>query len=223
MNKFQLVEKKALMESFDIHLQHPFVMSVAGATQSGKSTLIKEIIQRADEIIIPKIEKVIFCYHEDLPSFASELEKGKIDITFQQGLDFDVPEGNTIPTLVVLDDFMEEASKSIEVCKATTKYSHHRSMSVIITLQNFFYKNCRNLTLNSKYIALFRNPRDSTIISILGRQMNQGKSYPLLEQAYEDATKNKPNSYLFIDLSQTQNDKYRFRSSVFNDAIIYSE
>ena len=209
---------------FDYRLHHPFAMSVAGASQSGKSTLIKELILQMDNIIYPKIQKLIYCYNEDEPNFAPEvLKKLSIQVSFQKGMEVDVPPGNDMPTLVVLDDFMEEASKSEEVCKIFSKYSHHRSMSVIITLQNFFYKNCRNLTLNSKYIVLFRNPRDSTIISFLGRQMNQGKSYPLLEQAYDDATKNKPNSYLFIDLSQKQNDNYRFRSNLFySKAIVYT-
>lgn len=209
---------------FDYRLHHPFAMSVAGASQSGKSTLIKDLLIQLDEVVDTKIDRVIYCYNEDEPDFAKEVEKKmKIQILFQKGMDLDVAAGNTIPTLVVLDDFMEEASKSEDVCKIFSKQSHHRSMSVIITLQNFFYKNCRNLTLNSKYIVLFRNPRDSTIISFLGRQMNQGKAYPLLESAYEDATKNKPNSYLFIDLSQSQNDNYRFRSSIFySNAIVYT-
>lgn len=212
---------------FDYSLQHPFVLVCSGASQSGKSTLINELILRKDQVISKKIERIIYCYCEDEPSFASHVKeqyKGEgIQVEFQKGIDVDVVEGNTIPTLVVLDDFMEEIGSSKQVCNMVTRGSHHRSMSLIITIQNFFYKNCRTLTLNSKYIALFRNPRDTSICNYLGRQMNSGKSYPLLEAAYKDATKNKPNSYLFIDMSQQQNDDYRIRSSIFPDSncIVY--
>jgi hypothetical protein len=167
---------------------------------------------------------VIFCYNEDEPPFAQDLIKKLGDrIHFQKGLLVDVEEGNKIPTLVVLDDFMEEASQSKEVCAMITRGSSHRSMSIIITLQNFFYKNCRTLTLNSKYITLFRNPRDTSIINHLSRQMNGGKEHPILKTAYEDATKNKPNSYLFLDMSQQQNDDHRIRSNIFPDqsCIVY--
>jgi len=53
--------------------------------------------------------------------------------------------------------------------------------------------------------------------------MNGGKEHPILATAYEDATKNKPNSYLFLDMSQQQNDNFRIRSNVFPDpsCIVY--
>ena len=151
-------------------------------------------------------------------SFGQELCScvGADVITFQKGFEVDVEAENPPPTLVILDDFMEEASQSKDVCAMVTRGSHHRSMSVIITLQNFFYKNCRTLTLNSKYIALFRNPRDLSIMNHLSRQMNGGKQ-GILQEAYQDATRNNPNSYLLLDLSQNQNDNHRIRSNVFPD------
>ena len=210
---------------FDYHLRHPFVMTCAGPTQAGKSTLIHQLIRRKDEVILPKIEKVIYCYNEDEPPFAEELrgELGGDVIRFQKGMMVDVDEGNTIPILVILDDFMAEAAESKEVCAMATRGSSHRSMSVIITLQNFFFKNCRTLTLNSKYIVLFRNPMDMSVIRFLSRQMGGGKEHPILAAAYDDATKNKSNSYLFLDMSQQQNDDFRIRSNLFPDpsCIVY--
>src|SRR5271156_1985849 len=111
---------------FDQHLHHPFVMTCAGPTQCGKSTLIRDIILRKDEIIYPQIERVIFCYNEDEPPFADELKTKVAGIVFHKGLGIDVPEGNTIPTLIVLDDFMEEASNSKDVCAMCTRGSSHR-------------------------------------------------------------------------------------------------
>ena len=96
-------------------------------------------------------------------------------------------------------------------------------MSVVLMLQNFYYKNCRTITLNSKYIIIFKNPRSSSIIQHLGREMNNGKKNCLLDFAYQDATKGKSHSYVFIDLNQDQNDDFRIRSNVFPDSncIVY--
>jgi hypothetical protein len=60
---------------FDYCLQHPFVMTCAGPVQSGKSTLINELIRRKDVIIFPNIQRVIFCHNEDEPPYAQELRK----------------------------------------------------------------------------------------------------------------------------------------------------
>jgi hypothetical protein len=204
---------------FDYTLYHPFVLICSGGTQSGKSTLIAELIRRKDEVIHPLIQKVLYCYSETEPEFAKELRNiyGS-RIEFCHGLEIDIPEGNTIPTLLVLDDLMDEISKSKEMGQLVTKGSHHRSLSIIICLQNFFFRNFRTITLNAKYIVLFKNVRDNSVINYIGRQMNQGKRYSALEQCYEDATRNKPYSYLFIDVSQNQMDNCRFRSSIFPDS-----
>jgi len=208
---------------FDFRLRHPFVFICSGGTQSGKSTLISEIITRRHEIITPKIEKVIYCYTEAQPELFRYLSERAEGIEFNRGLDVDIPEGNSIPTLVILDDFMEELATSKQG-SLFTRGSHHRSISVIVTLQNFFYKGCRTMTLNAKYVTIAKNPRDSTIINTLGREMNCGKKSQLVELAYQDATKKSGYSYLFIDLSQDQNNEYRLRSNVFPDknCIIYT-
>jgi len=208
---------------FNYLLQHPFVFICSGGTQSGKSTLISEIIARRNEIITPKIEKIIYCYTEAQPELFRYLSDCAEGIEFHRGMDVDIPEGNSTPTLVILDDFMEELSTSKQGT-LFTRGSHHRSVSVIVTLQNFFYKGCRTMTLNAKYVTIAKNPRDSTIINTLGREMNCGKKSQLIELAYRDATRKSGHTYLFIDLSQDQNNEYRLRSNVFPDknCIIYT-
>jgi hypothetical protein len=63
-------------------------------------------------------------------------------------------------------------------------------------------------------MALMKNPRDSSFVSCLGRQMAGGKKNAIMEEAFRDIMR-KPYGYLFIDLHQRQNDKYRIRDSVF--------
>jgi hypothetical protein len=96
-------------------------------------------------------------------------------------------------------------------------------MSIILTLQNFHYKGCRNLTINSKYITISKSIRDSTAIKHLGRDMNFGKKNSFVEAAYKDAIKDKKYAYLFLDFNPTQQDNFRLRSSIFpENCVVYS-
>ena len=54
------------------------------------------------------------------------------------------------------------------------------------------------MSLNAHYLVLFKNPRDVTQISTLGRQMYVARSKFLVE-AFKDATA-KPFGYLLLDL-----------------------
>ena len=65
----------------------------------------------------------------------------------------------------------------------------------------------RNISLNTHYIILFKNPRDSQQISALARQMYPGNSQFLIE-AYQDTTK-KLHGYLLIDLKPKTKDQLR--------------
>ena len=60
---------------------------------------------------------------------------------------------------------------------------------------------------------LFKNPRDSMIITTLGKQMGNVK---FLKDAYEQATA-KPFSYLFVDLRSDTPEDLRYRSDVLDD------
>jgi len=117
---------------------------------------------------------------------------------------------------------MTDVSGNSEAVKAFTISSHHYNISIILLVQNLFYKNIRDLVLQSKYICAMKNPRDSVAIRILGQQMNGGKKNTLVDAASKDLQK-KSYGYLVLDYSQTQNDLYRVRSSLFpEDCIVYT-
>jgi hypothetical protein len=204
----------------DIRLKTPFALCISGATQSGKSTLTAKILKRRFEIMDPPVDSVMYCYAEFQPKLFGEIKNIVPKIVFHKGLPTDFGDGE--PLLLVLDDLMCEVAKSEEMVKAFTIYSHHNNISIIFLTQNFFERGkTRSITLQCKYIVALKNPRDTTFVQTLGRQMAGGRSNPVLRYAYEDAI-NKPYGYLVIDLSQTQDDKYRFRSSLFpEDCIVY--
>ncbi len=119
-------------------------------------------------------------------------------------------------SLIVLDDLMTSAyTKS--VCELFTKGSHHKNISIILITQNVFHqgKFCRDISLNCKYLVLFKNPRDRSQIFPLARQVYPENPNSFVA-IYNEVT-SKPYGYLFMDLTQTAHDILRFQTDIFNN------
>lgn len=122
--------------------------------------------------------------------------------------------------VLVLDDLQHLISKS-KLCELLlTQISHHKGVTVIYIIQNFFYKNLRDLTLSTHYAVLTRSLRDLNQIKTLANQTHLGSA---LVKAYEDCV-SVPYGYLVVDLSphNTEPD-YRLRTKIFPDeyTIVY--
>jgi len=165
-------------------------------------------------MVDPPPRRVVYCYGEYQQLFSQYPR-----VTFHQGLpnldDFDGRE----PTLLVIDDLMNETDGS--VANLFTKGSHHRNISVVFLVQNLFHRNkhIRTISLNAHYMVLFKNPRDASQFASLARQMYPNKSAFAVE-AYKDATR-EPYSYLFVDLRPEQDEDLRLRTNVFPDETGY--
>ena len=111
---------------------------------------------------------------------------------------------------------MRESSSDV-ILDLFTKESHHKNISVIFITQNVFHKGKaqRDISWNTKYLVLFKNPRDKAQIQHLARQIHH-EDPAFLRDAYIDATR-APHSNLFIDLSQDCIDEFRFRANIFPD------
>jgi len=93
------------------------------------------------------------------------------NVTFVKGVpDCETPEN--IPTPIVLDDLMDSAY-STKVSQLFTKGSHHRNISLVLITQNLFHQgpSSRDISLNRKYIVVFKNLRNKTQIVHLARQV----------------------------------------------------
>jgi len=159
-------------------------------------------------MIEPAPSKVVYCYGE-----FQELFRQYPRVTFHHGLpDIDDFDGRE-PTLLVIDDLMQESNES--VANLFTKGSHHRNISVVFLAQNLFPKNkfARTMSLNAHYMILFKNPRDASQFANLARQMYP-KSSQFAVEAYKDATR-EPYSYLLIDLRPEQDEDLRLRTNIF--------
>ena len=135
------------------------------------------------------------------------------NVSFVKGVpEFQNPE--YVPTLIVLDDLMNSAY-STKLSELFTKGSHDLNISLVLITQNLFNQGSlsRDISLNSKYIVVFKNHRDKYRIVYLSR-----KVYPenncSFHKTYLEGCKD-PRRYLFLDLIQSINDSLIFRSKIF--------
>ncbi|GFQ81945.1 uncharacterized protein TNCT_607421 [Trichonephila clavata] len=130
-------------------LKHPSCLLCVGATQSGKTSLIRQMI--AQKAYDYEFKNTIWCYKAFQDWFFEE--KG---ISFVQG----IPENFENESLVIIDDWMSDLNGKI--AELFTVTSHHSRISVILILQNLFprTKVMRDISLNAQYIILFKNNRD---------------------------------------------------------------
>jgi hypothetical protein len=208
----------------EVYLKHPFTMVVSGPTGSGKTFWVLQLIKKSWTASHPAPEKITVCYSEWQPLYDELKELCKEDDTpsveFIQGVPDNIIErfDGHFPQWLMIDDLMHEAGDSKTVSMLFTKGSHHRNISVVLILQNFFLKSkeMRTISLNAQYLVLFKNPRDKTIITHIGKQVFPG-SVKKLQQIFDEVTRNKPYSYIFIDLKPETCDDLRLLQNVLGE------
>ena len=210
---------EAKFDEADVKLKHPFSLVLAGASGSGKTRLMKDIILNSRRIIEPAIEHVIWFYTSEQHDVFNEIAKtlGNDRVEFVRGLPVDASieekyiMGRHGPKLIIIDDLMSEANTRQDVNHLFTR-GRHLDTSIAFLVQNFHNKGkyMRENTLNADYIVLLKNPRDTTIVSHLAQQMGQRK---LVMDSYEKATK-EPFTYLFVDLRMGTDERLRLRGDL---------
>ena len=136
-------------------------------------------------------------------------------IEFMQGIPESFgEEGSSEPTLIVLDDQMPLLGKKPQVLSAFIRGSHHRNVSIICLVQNFYSKGLRDLTLQATHIIAFRPIRDSQWLHTLGRQMCGGRKNAVMDDMLK-CINDIPYSYICINLDQQS--KFRYSTFLFPD------
>jgi hypothetical protein len=186
---------------------------ISGASQSGKTHLVSEMLLQRDRLFTKRFTRIVWCYGEFQPSYV-RLQAQIPEISWHEGVPKDLYQtfNPSDTNLLVVDDCM--GSEDDVIAKLFTKGSHHRSLTVIFLIQNLFFKSkqSRTISLNSHYFIIFKNPRDSSQIGHLARQV-----YPtnpkFLTEVYEECTK-QPHTYILLDLHQQTPSSYRVRSNI---------
>ena len=121
--------------------------------------------------------------------------------------------------LVIFDDMLNSNNLD-QVAELFSVESRHNNISAIFLTQKLFLNNdyFRQISQNSDYFVIFKNPRNSSEIRALSSQMTPG-SMDLIE-IYKEATQ-EPFSYLFINVTQECQLQVKYISSLFKtDGIV---
>lgn len=142
-----------------LRFKHPFSCILSGPSGCGKTVFCVRFLQNLGALCTESnFREIIWCYSEK--SAVPRLAEAPARVRFHQGVPkFDNASGES--KLVILDDLLNDVY-SKEVCDLFTKGSHHRNISVILITQNLFHQGryCRDISLNAKYLVVFKNVRD---------------------------------------------------------------
>ena len=197
---------------------HPASIIIAGPSRSGKTTFLRRMLE--EKMLFPFPKRIVFVYGEWQKEYDKMRKINAGDIEFVKGPmtdelyeSFDPNETN----MLVLDDQMTEANKTIQLEKYFVQGVHHRNLTIVFIVQNIFEKGkaMRTTTLNANYLVLYKCPRDRGQVAILGRQMYPSK-WKSFVAAFEQATHN-PFSYLVVDLLPDTPEEYRLRGNIFKN------
>ena len=217
---------KGVINLFPLHMDGlrfnaPCTAIISGPTGSGKTSFTLNLLQHLDEMFTENINKIYYFYAVWKSSFEGFMGE---KIVYLQELPSEEKINslsNGDHNLIIIDDMQITALNDPFIANLFCHESHHKNLSVFLLLQNLFHqgKYARDISLNSHYFILFRNPRDCQQIRYLGTQLGIRKK---LRTVYEDATL-LPFSYLLIDLSPRSDSTFMLRSHIFpfEDTVIY--
>ena len=199
------------MDIYDVRFKSASVITVAGPSQSGKSTLVQNIVEQRTDLFTEPISSVVW--------YCAYLPTTKLSgVMYKTGL----PQFDSIQphSLVIIDDYMQELSNSKDLTSLMTKAVHHLPMTLIYITQNIFAKGNDNKTrrMNTNYLIVFKNPHDRAQIDYIGRQMYPRDKH-FLVSVFEAATSKSPYTYILLDCHQETPDEIRVRTNIFDDCI----
>ena len=216
-------------KTYDARLVTPFNCIISGVSQSGKTTLVSNLLKLSDSIFTKKPERVFLFYKFNQSIYnemiSNELVHEKVEIS-DEALDYEYihllvnPYKSSNGSLIIFDDSMSDISN--DFTQIFTNLSHHQNRSVIYITQNLFHKdsNYRTMSLNAHYLFLMKNDRDKQQINNLARQVCPGNSTYVVE-SFIQATKS-PYSFLLMDFRPQSPNILKLRSHIFPHQFPYT-
>jgi len=204
------------MASYDRTLKKNFKIFVAGPSGCGKTIFACDIIQNWPIISRQAFSAIIYCWNQWQPKYD---EMKQLVTHWVRDDDNMIRNIKSIargkPVFIIFDDAIN--SKSLpEIANLFMIDGRHSNMSMMFLSQRMFDKDksFMQISRNSDYFVVFKNPRDASEIGRLAQQLTPGKRGLL--PIYEEATKD-PWSYLFIDLTQECPPAVKYTSHLFDE------
>ena len=105
---------------------------------------------------------ILWCFNERTSIPTGELDALNLNIRYHERVPVDFKNTRGEPCLFILDDLLNDAYCSGLVCDVFTKGSHNRNINFILIAHNIIKqsKNCRDISLNIKYLVILTNVRN---------------------------------------------------------------
>ena len=194
--------------------RHPFSMVVAAPSGFGKTFWLKQLLQ--GEYISPAPDRIIWCYTQWQPLY-DEMKNTIPNIAFYRGIPPNLDDEGFIDVryrhLLIFDDLMNDLDQNIT--NLYTKGSHHRNLSAVTLVQNFYHPGTVCLRRNSHYIVLFNMPSDQQVIKTISQRMYPENPQYLLTY-YHKATA-QPFGHVIIDLKPETPNNCRLHMNLFDN------
>lgn len=186
---------------------------VVGPSRAGKSTFCIQLLANCQQMFDHPPKRMLWYHGCSQPELHATLRR--MDVRVCEGLDDLELQAHD---LVVIDDLLDEAGASRELRHLFTREAHHKPCFVILISQNLFFKGkeWRTISLNSTYIALFNNPRDTSAVQTLSQQCFPGR-HNLLVQLLKHLVKHHGQRYLLLDFHPDSPQQLRVRSHFLPD------
>ena len=119
------------------------------------------------KLIAPPPECIVWCYAKQQQDLFEELMK--MNVEYVEGIPGEMDEyyfRKNKRNLIILDDLINEALKSLKITQLFTRGRHNNIFVIYLTLK-LFRKNQRAISLNSNYMVIFKNTHNLTIHNLL--------------------------------------------------------
>ena len=199
---------------FDLRLKKNFKIFLSGPSGCGKTTFISDLITNLDQISVDPPKKVIYFYKEWQTKFTDMEQTLGVNFIEDNDMIIEQIKDFSVPALVIFDDMLNSENLKA-VAQLFTVFGRHLNLCLAFLTQRLFNNNefFRQISQNSDYIGVFKNPRNSREIRTLASQITP-KTLELLT-IYQKATKD-PYSYVLINLTQEGLPQLKYISNVFS-------
>ena len=119
------------------------------------------------------------------------------------------------PGMLILDDLMQETTKSPQITQLLTHGTHHLDLFIITLSQNLYPGGQEEASQNRNYhyTVLFKNPADTRYVKALGNRWLGDSAF---WQMYQKAA-HRPFGYFMIDHHPRTNEAICFRTHTLLD------
>ena len=198
---------------YDIRLKENFKIFISGPSRCGKTFFVVNLLENLTKIAKAPPTFIIYVYKVWQYKF-DEMRNVNVFLEDKDDLNEKITTYTAgKSTLIIFDDLINSKS-IINIAPLFTVDGRHLKMSLIFLSQHMFVNNefFRQISQNSDYFVVFKNPRNLSEIRTLAQQITPGDLQ--LMYIYREATK-EPFSYLFINLTQEAQSETKYLSNLF--------